>query len=174
MKLSKHEKQTMKDMSNAIWTRFKHSFRSASGIDSSATPDWEKKIYKQNSGFGSVEKKMIKRLKDKPVFQVDSSLVSAQKSASLHIFHIVRAAVEWAPLDRPTWSIRLRLRQDVIYECSMALEASHNSLNLRFCSSSLDSLMLLYYRNDEICRSLTNVLNKDVTINLTHDYFGRL
>ncbi|WP_396270560.1 type III secretion HpaP family protein [Ideonella sp.] len=81
-------------------------------------------------------------------------------------------ALNTAPSRRSDWTVRLRLREDVLPQCSLTLGLSPESVRLRFLSCDAHTLSLLSPATESVCHVLQELTGRSVEIDVVNEYFG--
>lgn len=89
-----------------------------------------------------------------------------------HVLSVVGIAVSTAPSRRQSWTMRLRLREDVLPQCSVTLSVSPDVLQLRFRSSDIQTLALLSNCQDGLGSALTTLVGRASEVVVVDEYFG--
>lgn len=85
---------------------------------------------------------------------------------------LVCMALNTAPTRRDHWTVRLRLREDLLPQCSLTLGLSPVSVQLRFRSCDDHTLSLVLADTESVRRVLQELTGRSVEIDVVNEYFG--
>lgn len=126
------------------------------------------------------QRRTARPLKDK--FRLSAAAIEAARSREVssrkercvqYVRDLAQTAVATAPKRRNDWSLRLRLREDVLPQCALNLLITEQSVMLRFFSNDSHTHKVLEAGKAEMHAMLEAALGRNTEVEIHYEYFGR-